>query len=386
MPSPYRAGLALVALVACVALGCSASPTEDPAATLAPADPPASTVPREQDLGCESFVADLQSRLDATRGKQRVQHAALAVATSRCGKSVLFSDDPKAAVKATPESLWQIGSITKTFIAAAVLNVVETGKLSLDDGLVKYLPDFPSAEKITIRHLLSHTSGLFDYLAAEELQKKSPGEKLSVDDILAIAAKAPLDFEPGTSWGYSNTNFVVLGRVLERVTGAPLGSLVRVHATLRAKLGHTFFASAETAAGTLVPGFDSGIDVTRRYDPSWWGAAGAMQATAGDVLDWTVALLDSDVVLSPSSKTAMLTTVRTDRRGYRYGLGVVERDAATTHGNGTAYGHFGTVPGYQSVTWFHPTTKVAVVAIVSDSEGKPEDLVATTYAALRALE
>jgi D-alanyl-D-alanine carboxypeptidase len=341
------------------------------------------------DIACEDFASALQADLDAERAKEKIQHAAIAVSTPRCGKRVFSSDDPAAKVKPEADWLWQVGSVTKTFVGSTVLSLVEAGKLGLDDALVKYLPSFPNAANITLRHLLSHTSGIFDYLQAPEVGTsltQDPGRVLSADELIGFAAAHPPNFEPGKGWAYSNTNFVILGRVIEKATGDELGATLHSRAIGRAGLTHTFFASTEKPVGSAVPGFEGGKDVTTLYHPSLWGAAGAVQATPGDLLDWVEKLYATNDVLTEASRTQMTTPGKTNVSYLGYGLGAMVFDASRTDGNGPGYGHTGSVPGFMTEVVYHPSTKVAIASFAADSKGLPHTFIAATYKELHRLE
>jgi len=313
---------------------------------------------------------------------------ALGVATARCDETIVFSD-AVAAPKTAPEALWQVGSLTKMYVAATVLRLAEERKLTIEDSLADYLSDFPDAENITLLQLLNHTSGVFDYLqtdAAVAALNADPGRDVSNEELIAFATEHGPAFSPGTSWGYSNTDYILLGRVVEEATGAQLGELVRTRALDPAELTHSFLASVERPVGELVPGFQAGQDLTDVVNPKWWGAAGAMQATPGDVLEWARRLYATTDVIGDASVAQMLTTVPTDHSKYRYGLGTVEWDASTTHGNGPAYGHFGSLPGYQCEVLYHPENQLTITALVSDSDGKPHALVLSAYEAFASLQ
>ena len=148
-----------------------------------------------------------------------VQHGKLAY-THAYGSAVLGTAK-KPAIPATPEMRYSIGSISKQFTAAAILLLQEDGKLSIDDAVGKYIPGLTRGDEITIRQVLSHTSGYQDYYAEDYTM--TPMQKATTAQyIIDTWAKKPLDFEPGTEWQYSNTNFVIAGRIVEVVTGHPL--------------------------------------------------------------------------------------------------------------------------------------------------------------------
>ena len=128
--------------------------------------------------------------------------------------------------EATPQMQYSIGSISKQFTAATVLLLAQQHKLTLDDPVAKYLPDLTRAGEVTIRMLLSHTSGYQDYWP-EDYVMTSMMVPTTAQHILDVWAKRPLDFDPGTQWQYSNTNFVIAGRIVEQVSGTPLIDLLK---------------------------------------------------------------------------------------------------------------------------------------------------------------
>ncbi len=341
------------------------------------------------DPTCAAVEAALTEGLARARKRQKVEHMALGLLTPRCGKQTVFADSETAKNATTPDSLWRVASVTKTYVAATVLNLAEAGKLGLDDPLAKFLPTYPNGESITLRQLLNHTSGVPDFFqtAACKAAMASHLDKAdSPDAIIGYAATEPPMFAPGEGWGYSNTNYVLLGRVIEVAAAGTLAALLRDNALARAGLAHTFFAGAEPTAGAFVEAFEQRREVSFAQDPQWAGASGAMAATPSDLLDWAAQLYGSDAVLSAAGREQMLTAVSTDVASLRYGLGVIVYDAASTDGNGVAYGHFGSLPGYQTELQYLPEKQVAIAALVSDSAGLPHAATKVAYAALKLLE
>ena len=148
-----------------------------------------------------------------------VQHGKL-VYTHAYGSARLATDS-SSAVPATPAMRYSIGSISKQFTATAILLLQEQGKLSLDDPVGKYIPGLTRGDEVTIRQILSHTSGYQDYWPEDYVMTPMLHPE-SAQQILDTWAKKPLDFDPGTQWQYSNTNYVIAGRIVEIVSGEPL--------------------------------------------------------------------------------------------------------------------------------------------------------------------
>lgn len=244
---------------------------------------------------------------------------------------------------------FRIGSNTKPFVATAALQLVAEGRLGLDSPVERYLPGLVDP-RITVRNLLQHTSGLHDY--AESLPLDPAGfpsirfRNWDPRELVAIGVSQPLSFPPGTRHSYSNTNYVVIGLLIEEVTGSPYQRAVeqRILKPLRLKdtvlprgsvdipgpHAHGYYPSAEGKP----------VDVTR-LNPSWGGAAGEMISTTRDLDTFMIALLGGRL-LPPAQQQEL---VKTTAESPDYGLGV---SVATLRCGATVYGHDGFIHGYSS--------------------------------------
>jgi D-alanyl-D-alanine carboxypeptidase len=248
-----------------------------------------------------------------------VQHGKL-VYTHAYGLATI---DPQ--IPATTEMRYAIGSISKQFTAAAILLLQQQGKLSLDDPVSKYIPGLTRGDEVTIRELLSHTSGYEDYWP-EDYVMPPMMEPESAQQILNTWGKEPLDFEPGTEWQYSNTNYVIAGQIVEKVSGEPLMTFLneQVFQPLGMKSVEDFdkYGLSKTDPTGY---FRHGLGPLRpapKEGPGWMSAAGELAMTAHDLALWDVSLVD-ETVLSAESYRQMFTEVRLkDGRGTQYGLGV----------------------------------------------------------------
>ena len=235
------------------------------------------------------------------------------------------------AIDATPEMRYSIGSISKQFTAAAILLLQEEGKLSLDDAVGKYLPGLTRGNEITIRQILSHTSGYQDYWP-EDYVMTPMLQPVSAQQILDTWAKKPLDFEPGSQWQYSNTNFVLAGRIVETVAGEPLMDFLtrRIFRPLGMRSvwnsDETRLTQVDTTAyyrHALGP-----LRVAPKEGRGWMYAAGELAMTAHDLALWDQSLI-AQSLLKPESYRQMFTEIKLkDGKGTHYGLGVdvQERD------------------------------------------------------------
>ncbi|MGA2588596.1 MAG: serine hydrolase domain-containing protein [Bryobacteraceae bacterium] len=275
------------------------------------------------------------------------------------------------ATPARPEMRYSIGSVSKQFMAAAILLLVEDGKLSLDDRVGRFLPDLTRANEITIRQLLSHTSGYQDYYpldyVAPFMQKP-----VTADEILKTWAGKALDFDPGTRWQYSNTNYVAAGRILERVTGMPLMSFLR--SRIFGPLGMT--SVIDLAAGSLADSDAAGytrvgLGPARPVAPEgrgWLFAAGELGMTAHDLALWDISLIERKL-LKAASLDAMINPVRLANgapTNYALGVGVSDADGHPR------LQHGGAVSGFVSENTVWPDARAALVVFTNmDGSGAP---------------
>lgn len=276
------------------------------------------------------------------------------------------------------DTIFAIASVSKTFIAALILQLAEEGKLSIDDFVADYVPDAPKARIATIRELLSHTSGIYDYFsnpkyiaASGAWARQRPASGLqdrehhwTYDEILDLVKKGYC--EPGTCYRYSNTNYVILGKLAEVVGGAPLHRQLRERFFEPLGLSDTYYQPAEKPPLDAAHGSWRNLDGTRndhtrdsRVIPfigavTAAGAAGAIASTARDLTVWASALYGGDV-LTKRSLQEMTTILPMGL----YGLGT---DVAMFGGH-RAYGHRGGLRGYEASMWYFPTSGVSVALL-----------------------
>jgi CubicO group peptidase (beta-lactamase class C family) len=243
--------------------------------------------------------------------------------------SARLATDAAPAVPATPDMRYSIGSISKQFTAAAILLLQQDGKLSLDDAVGKYIPGLTQGEKVTIRQVLSHTSGYQDYWPEDYVMTPMLAPE-SAQQILDTWAKKPLDFEPGTHWQYSNTNFVIAGRIVESVTGHPLMDLLTTR--IFRPLGMTSVWNSDEAKLTqadATPYYRHALGPLRvapKEGRGWMFAAGELAMTAHDLALWDESLI-AQTILKTDSYKQMFTEVKLkDGKGTHYGLGVEVMD------------------------------------------------------------
>jgi D-alanyl-D-alanine carboxypeptidase len=266
---------------------------------------------------------------------------------------------------------FRVGSVTKTFVAAVVLQLVEEGKLALDEPVGRRLPGLlAEGSTVTVRQLLNHTSGLFDYTADPALLTGIVRNRVfTPNELVAIAERHPVLFPPGSSWAYSNTNYIVAGLLVEATTGQTLAHELRGRIFEPLSLEHTTFP----ATTSRIPGYHAHGYVSadllptpdgRPYDatglnPSSAWASGAVVSNAADLSRFYRALM-SGRLLTASLLREMTTTVAEDPADpdqFRYGLGI-ERVQDPC---GVNWGHGGNIFGYQSAAYWNEQTDRTVV-------------------------
>jgi len=351
-------------------------------ASAAPVDAVASAAPVPGVTGRQLDVRTrrkLETIMRKTVGKKRVAGLQVAVRMpdgqtwlGSAGEAEFLPDRP-----VEDDTVFSIASVTKTFIAALILQLAEEGKLDLDAPFGTYFDDAPRKDSVTIRQLLSHRSGIYNYFENPRYYRISrawlrassaPGllardYRWTYDEIMDLVKTGY--FKPGESYHYSNTNYVILGRIAEAVGGAPLHEQLRTRFFEPLGLGDTYYQPAEVPPADAAHGhwdYGSGYaDHTRdaRVLPfmaavSVADAAGAIASTAGDLATWAEALYGGRV-LSEESLMQMTTILEPGA----YGLGT---DVAVFAGH-RGYGHRGGLRGFEASMWYFPKDGVAVVLL-----------------------
>ena len=260
----------------------------------------------------------LKSTIDriATQVLEQTGVPSASVAIVKGGKLVYAHAYGKArldpATPATPEMRYSIGSISKQFTAAAILLLQEQGKLSIDDAVGKYVPGLTRGDEVTIRQILSHTSGYQDYWPEDYVMTPMLRPE-TAQQILDTWAKKPLDFEPGTQWQYSNTNFVIAGAIIEKVSGQKLMDFLqqRIFHPLGMKSAWNSDEAKLTQADAT-PYYRNALGPLRpapKEGRGWTFAMGELAMTAHDLALWDESLIAKSV-LKPESYRQMFTEVK----------------------------------------------------------------------------
>ena len=287
--------------------------------------------------------------------------------------------EPQTAAK--PDMRYSIGSISKQFTAAAMLILQERGKLSLDDKVARFVPDLTRANEVSIRQLLSHTSGYQDYWPQDYVMPMML-QPVTAQRILNTWGRKPLDFDPGTKWQYSNTNYVIAGLIVEKVSGMPMMQFLQqtvfnplemqsVSDTDQAKLGDTDPTGyMRYALGPLHPAPKEG--------KGWLFAAGELAMTAEDLAKWDVSIIDQRLMKASSYRDFETEIVLKDGLGTRYGLGVDIRSEFSHR----MLSHGGEVSGFTAENMVFPDDHVAVVVLTNQDAAEAAGQIARGIAPL----
>jgi D-alanyl-D-alanine carboxypeptidase len=275
----------------------------------------------------------------------------------------------------------RIGSQTKTFTVTGVLQLADEGKLGLDDPIGKFIDGVPEGDKITLRQLARMQSGLANFSDSDDFQQAlfaDPYRDFTPQQLLGYAFAQPMKFAPGEGFLYCNTNTVLLGLVVEKVSGQTLPDYIREHITTPLGMSHTSFPTTNAfpkphATGYTTQDADNSPTTATDWNPSWAWAAGAMISTLDDMHIWAPALATGKL-LTPETQAQRLQTVTTPGMPATdgYGMGLFNL--------GGWIGHNGSLPGYQTVSVYLPEKETSLVIflntdIASDGQ-EPSTLVA----------
>ncbi|KJY38496.1 MULTISPECIES: serine hydrolase domain-containing protein [Streptomyces] len=272
------------------------------------------------------------------------------------------ADEATGAPMKTDMSV-RIGSVTKTFTVTALLRLVDQGKVGLDDPVGKYVAGVPNGERITLRQLAEMRSGLFNYSEDEGFFKaltSDPRRPFTPRELLSYAFKHPVLFEPGAKFSYCNTNLVLLGLVVEKVTGEPLRKVVTDQVIKPAGLRHTLFPTGAEFPSPHARGYTDQtatgkVEDAAGWDPSWGWAAGAMVSDLGDLRSWA-GTLATGTLLTPATQAQRLKMVQA-LPDAGYGLGIF--DVAGW------IGHNGSLPGYEALVVHLPRPRATLVVLLN---------------------
>jgi D-alanyl-D-alanine carboxypeptidase len=356
MRGMWRQSLPVLVLAAVAACRVSAPSQETPPATSTPAAVPALASLSPADL--DAFIA----------ATVRAQNAIGATVGVMQNGTVIFAKgyglaNTAAPVPVTPETLFAVGSVTKQFTCAVALQLEQEGKLGFDDPIAKYDPGLTRARDITVRDIGGMVSGYRDYYPLDFVDRPMAATRPSAEVVKDFASR-PLDFEPRSRYSYSNTGYLLLGRIAEIAGGEPFAAALQRRLFRPLGLEHTRYEPARGGPGMAEGYTPLGLGDAEPAIPEgegWIGAAGGIWSTPSDLLRWDLALMDGKV-LSPAGFATMSTPRRlSDGRSSGYGCGQSIRD----RGPVLVLQHGGAVSGFGARNALIPASKSAVAVMAN---------------------
>jgi D-alanyl-D-alanine carboxypeptidase len=300
----------------------------------------------------------------------------------------LASQPPHTPTHSIGVNDWmRVGSVTKLFTATLLLRLAEEGRVSLTAPIAQWYPHLPHANQITVSHLLQHTSGLANYTAMPQFFAQAiGGRSWTIDEILACVPPSSQLFAPGTGWAYANTNYVLLGGIIEQLTQLPVAQAFEQWLLIPLRLRRTLLDMNDSAAGLIDgygrdPASEQVIVMTHVLHPSSAHAAGALVATVTDLIFFSQAVLAGSF-LHPETFQAMHQMIPATTPQYPFGTGYGLGVSALRLGDEEAYGHPGNIPGYSSLVAFLPKRDLHLAIILNqDYAAAPNGMVNTHYIA-----
>lgn len=276
-----------------------------------------------------------------------------------------------AKTPSTVSTKYRIGSISKMFTAAMIFQLVEEGKIKLTDTLDKFFPNVPNAAKITISELLNHRSGIHNFTDDPEFPSWMTAPKTK-DEMLAVISKGASDFEPDSKAAYSNSNYVLLGYIIEKLTGKSYGDALKERIAAKVGLNDTYLGSKTDATKneSYSYEFNNGWKQSSETDMSIPGGAGAVVSTASDLTKFIDALFNLKLI-SQASLDQMTTL------NQNYGMGIFQYSL----GGKKAFGHTGGIDGFNSMLVYLPEEKLSIAYISNGTVYPVNTIIKTSYAA-----
>ena len=355
-----RCGVLVTAAVMMFVSGCGQDATSQDAGTTATTDSSSAPGGKEMDAG-------VAARLDEAIAKAMDQAGVPGAIIGIWGPDGDYIRTPGEADQASgapmkTDFFHRIGSQTKTFTVTGVLQLADQGKLGLDDPIAKFIDGVPEGDRITLRQLARMQSGLANYSDSAEFQQAlftDPFRNFTQQELLDWAFAEPMKFQPGEGFLYCNTNTILLGLVVEKVSGQSLPDYIRDHITTPLGMSHTSFPTtnafpAPHATGYTTQDPDNSEETATDWNPSWAWAAGAMISTLDDMRIWAPALATGKL-LTPEMQAQRLQTVTTPGMPATDGYGV------GLFNLGGWIGHNGSLPGYQTVSVYLPEKETSMV-------------------------
>jgi CubicO group peptidase (beta-lactamase class C family) len=292
--------------------------------------------------------------------------------------------DLEQGIPVAPDMVFRIGSVTKQFTAAAILLLEEEGKLSVKDDLRKHLPDYPAGGRvITLEHLLTHTSGIRSYTGMEEFWKEQRRD-MSVEELIGVFRDQPLDFEPGSKWSYNNSGYVLLGAIIEKVSGKSYEAFLQERIFEPLGMSRTYYGSASRIIPGRAQGYDFADDAFQNaayLSMTLPYSAGSLLSTVDDLAKWDRALYGTEVLSRESLdkwwRASSLANGESTHYGYGWGISSYEGHRVIWHSGG--------INGFTCNFLRMPDDRLMVAVLTNRSYGKSRPEVVSMKLAASAI-
>jgi CubicO group peptidase (beta-lactamase class C family) len=275
-------------------------------------------------------------------------------------------------VAMSPEHVFQIGSMTKQFTAVAILMLMEAGKLQVEDDITTYIPTYPThGQKITIHHLLTHTSGVKDFTSIKAIMEIA-NRDLTPTELLEFFAAEPMDFAPGEKFKYNNSGYVILGAIIEAVSGETYEDFVEKHIFKRLNMNDSRYGNEREIIKNRAAGYQNKEGLTNKMHISFHipYASGALMSTVDDMLKWQEGINDNLLLTEETTNKAFATYTsnKGEPLGYGYGwhLKALEGVATREHG--------GSIFGFKSMGVYVPDKDIYVIGLSNCDCNSPTQL------------
>lgn len=269
--------------------------------------------------------------------------------------------DLEMNVKMEPEFIFEIGSMTKQFTAVSILILAEQGKLKLDDQITKFIPDYPmQGNVITIHHLLTHTSGIKDFTSMKSI-KNIAREDLSPKELVDFFKNEPMDFKPGEQYKYCNSGYVLLGYIIEKISGQSYEEFISQHIFQKAGMQNTSYASHEKIVKNRVSGYrGKGNYVNTNYISfSIPYASGSIMSNVDDMLKWQYAISNHKLLSASFTEKAFINYSLNNGQQIDYGYGWhIEKIK-----DKLVHDHGGSIFGFKSMGVYEPSQQIYVIGL-----------------------
>lgn len=296
--------------------------------------------------------------------------AGIAIGVYKGGEPLILKSygfaDLEFDVNLSTNATFEIGSVTKQFTSVAILQLVEKGMISLDEDFTKYIGFDTKGRKVTIRNLLTHTSGIKDYSVAP-MMKMLRIQAANRDTLLRIMEKEPFDFEPGEALIYSSTGFFILGLIIEKVSGVSYAEFVTTNLFLKAGMDNSYYCSENKVVKNRAHGYEliNGTFIrSGNFLRQWPYSAGALCSNVEDLAKWNTALHTGKILSSEFYDEFISPARLNDKTPTRYAMGI-----AVTNQNGqTIFRHSGGIDGFRSENRYFPKAQISLIAL-ANSDG-----------------